>query len=206
MGKGTIIKNSSANASYGKGLIINSCQFEGFGRYNEYPLYLGTGNILSNNKFEMTSFVYPIYVAGSNCSISGNQFISNSSNTNAIFNMVGSDNIFEGNRYINCTKVWTGQRNNRFDNKYKMVGTKTTVFNMDFSEANLKDVFYNGASNITLTSANFSNIPTDAEFELFVNQNTVVLDSSIVIGGTSIGAGKLAHFKYINALNKFAKI
>lgn len=205
-GHGTLIKNASDTDGYGAGLIINACSFEGFGQYEDRPLYIGDNNIISNCRFDMHGMTKKIYVAGSYCSITGNQFNSKVENNNPIFEMIGSYSRFANNRYNGCHVLWTGNKDNMYDNMCEYMITKTAPFIINFKDAVVPNIFYNSADSITLGATNFQNPTYDARFAIFVNQGSITLGSDIVLGGTVIAAGELAKFQYVNQISRFKRI
>lgn len=205
-GHGTLIKNASATPGYGNGLIINACSFEGFGQYEDRPLYIGDNNIISNCRFDMYGMTKKIYVAGSYCSITGNQFNSKVENNNPIFEMVGTHNSFANNRYNGCHVLWVGNKDNKYDNMHEYTSTKTAPFIINFQDAVVTNIFYNNADAITLGAANFQHPSYDARFGIYVNQGSITLGNDIVQGGTVVAAGEFAKFQYVNQISKFKRI
>lgn len=209
-GIGTIIKNYSSNATYGKGVIITGCEFEKFGKGAAteecpYSLHLNSGAIMSNNHFECNDLVRPIYIAGSNNSICGNVFQA-SNLANPLFNLGGTLNKLRGNQYLGCQKLWTGAgNNNELDNKSERFVTRSTIA-VDFSDCVVANIVYNGDAAVTLSSADIQHATADATLTIYSVNKPVTMDTSLVVGGTIVAAGKAAMIKYVSALSKFVLI
>lgn len=200
-GRGTIIKNYSSGANYGKGVIIDGCTFDDFGRYTANPLWLNSRAVLSNNYFNCEHFANSIHIEGMNNTITGNQFVATATTT-PLFNMGNGRNTFTGNKYDGCTKLWTGNNNNYFDN-YISFFNPVTIIDVDFQTTRYLDIFWNGGTDITLTSSNIKNPAINSEIKVWSNGGTITFDNTLINGGYSLTPGKAVVLKWMNPLNKF---
>lgn len=199
-----LIKNYSANANYGNGIIINACTFEGFG--SESNIDLGTNGLISNCYFEMkTGFNNSIKLSGEYNTLSNNTFKINSNVTSGLLvNCIGTSNMINENNYsFNRNIDIINLKDTLIKNNTNNFLSKTSSFVVDFNKL-YSNIFYNG-SDLTLTSANLINPHINSEISFFANSGDLTFDSSILAQGNyTLRAGRYVTLKYINAINKWA--
>lgn len=201
-----LIKNYSANSGYGKGIIINACQFEGLA--GEYPIELSSNNIFSNNKCTFLQNVENncIKIVGQKNIITGNVFGAwvTGSYKNGIFHLVSGNNYFKNNSYSdNLDIIFTidSIKTNEVDSyrDYYTTMDQNTIINCAKKYSNY---VYTGSA-YTLTSEHLINPFGNSEFSIFTNNGNLTIAGSLLNFNKnfSLKSNTIITLQYVSAIS-----
>ena len=205
------IIHSSKNASFGKGLIINGCSFDGL-TYVENPIELNHHCVFSNNVLlfkENNGEIKPILINGNSNTISSNTLINDNYTNGHVFDVRGQRNKFKGNAYSSSKKVFSFTNSfNEFDAEINMFVSATSAndINLDFTTSKPKNFFWNFGTTTTMTKNNLLNPYNGATFKIIANQGTLILDASMLQNSATnvqIPSGGVIELIYSTTVNNW---
>ena len=200
------IINSSNNTSYGKGIIINSCIFDGLSKINT-PIFLNSNANFTNNMItfkEESGEIKPI-VFNKNNVIVGNTITNNHTN-GSIFELKGVNNKISSNNYNDNVKVFElTSTNNTLDTKQNRISTVTSI-NLDFTKSYVGNILWNGSTATTITKDNLLNPYNGCTFKIIANNGNLTLAKSMLQnngGNLAIPSGGVIVLVYNAALSNW---
>lgn len=203
-GRGVLISNNSTNASYGKSVIINSCQFERFGAYG-LAIILNKEGVLSNNNFQMLNLVSTPFSIGSQNIVANNNFTLNVESDVALFDLKLNSNIINSNQYSpKIKKLYVGNIDNEISNHKRYFKVFANI-NVDFSVPTTTDILYTGGD-LTLTKDNFLNPNAYSRITIMSNGATITFSGDLVTNSKQITGGQSINMMYNRPLNKYTLI
>ena len=198
--------NNSKNTSYGKGIIINSCIFDGLSKINT-PIFLNSNANFTNNNVtfkEDSGAIKPI-IFNSNNIITGNT-ISNTHTSGHIFQLNSSGNKIANNSYQKGVSVFDSKHaNNILDSKVNIFSTVTSV-NINFAKAHQTNILWNGSTATTITKDNLLNPFNGCTFKIIANNGNLTLAKSMLQnsgGNVTIPSGGVIVLVYNASLSNW---
>ena len=197
--------NTSDNNSYGKGITINSCIFDGLSKINT-PIFLNSNANFTNNMItfkEETGEIKPI-VFNKNNVIVGNTITNNHTN-GSIFDLKGANNKISSNNYNDNVKVFElTSIKNTLDTKQDRISTVTSI-NLDFTKSYVGNILWNG-NTTNIDKTNLLNPFDGCTFKIIANNGNLTLAKSMLQnsgGNITIPSGGVIVLVYNAALSNW---
>ena len=197
--------NSSNNTSYGKGITINSCIFDGLSKINT-PIFLNTNANFTNNMitFKEESGEIKSIVFNKNNVIVGNTITNNHTN-GSIFELKGANNKISSNNYNDNVKVFElTSTSNTLDTKHDRFSTVTSI-NLDFTKSYVGNILWNG-NTTTIDKTNLLNPFNGCTFKIIANNGNLTLAKSMLQnsgGNVTIPSGGVIVLVYNSTLSNW---
>ena len=197
--------NNSYNTSYGKGITINSCIFDGLSKINT-PIFLNSNANFTNNMItfkEESGEIKPI-VFNKNNVIVGNTITNNHTN-GSIFELKGVNNKISSNNYNDNVKVFElTSIKNTLDTKQDRISTVTSI-NLDFTKSYVGNILWNG-NTTNIDKTNLLNPFDGCTFKIIANNENLTLAKSMLQnsgGNVAIPSGGVIVLVYNAALSNW---